>query len=193
MDQEQYIVPLVPYRNGLLSLGWARARLSGVKGLIVLGGLDDSLQAFGAFGPSEGITGLVVAGEEAVEQFLAILLGMLDAWRQTLLAKDAEETFDEVHPRGMRGRVVKVDLRMANQPSPGRLVLVDVAVSPDHVEFPVWVGSHDVIHEAEEVYRGAPVADMGDPFAGGNLQGGDHGLRSVPDVLMGPALRFGGT
>lgn len=97
-----------------------------MKGLIVLGGLDDSLQAFGALGPSEWITALVVAGEEAVEQFLEILLGMLDAVRQTLLAEDTEETFDEVHPRGMRGRVVKVNLRMANQPSPSRLVLVDV-------------------------------------------------------------------
>jgi hypothetical protein len=28
---------------------------------------------------------------------LEILLGMLDAVRQTLLAEDAEETFDEVH------------------------------------------------------------------------------------------------
>ena len=70
-----------------------------MKSLIVLGGLDDSLQVFGAFGPSEGITGLVVAGKEAVEQFLEILLGMLDAVRQTLLAEDAEETFDEVSPR----------------------------------------------------------------------------------------------
>jgi hypothetical protein len=32
---------------------------------------------------------LVVAGEEAVEEFLQILLGMLDAMRQALLAKDA--------------------------------------------------------------------------------------------------------
>ena len=97
-----------------------------MKSLIVLGGLNDSLQVFGAFGPSEGITGLVVAGEEAVEQFLEVLLGMLAAVRQTLLAEDAEETFDEVHPRGMRGRVVNVDLRMANQPALSRLVLVDV-------------------------------------------------------------------
>ena len=97
-----------------------------MKRLIVLGGLDDSLQVFGAFGPSEGTTALVVAGQEAVEQFLEILLGMLDAVRQTLLAEDAEETFDQVQPRGMRGRVVKVDLRMANQPSPSRLVFVDV-------------------------------------------------------------------
>ena len=164
-----------------------------MKSLIVLGGLDDSLQVFGTFGPSEWITGLVVAGEEAVEQFLEILFGMLDAVRQTLLAEDAEETFDEVNPRGMRGRVVKGDLRMAHQPSPGRLVLVDVQVVHDHVEFPVGVGSHDVIHEPEKVYRGAPVADMSDHFAGGNFQGGEHRLGSVPDILIGPTPRLLGT
>jgi hypothetical protein len=97
-----------------------------VKSLVVLGGLDDALQVCGALGPGEGIAGLVVAGEEAVEEFLEILLGMLDAVRQALLAEDAEETFDEVHPRGMRGGVVKVDWRMATEPSPSRLVLVDV-------------------------------------------------------------------
>jgi len=112
----------------------------GGKGLIILGGRDDSLQVFGAFGPGEGITGLVVAGEEAVEQFLEILLGMLDAVRQTLLAENAEETFDEVYPRGMGGGVVKADLSMSHQPSPGRLVLLDVQLVYDHVEFPVGVG-----------------------------------------------------
>ena len=44
-----------------------------MKSLIVLGGLNDSLQVFGAFGPSEGITGVVVAGEEAVEQIASDL------------------------------------------------------------------------------------------------------------------------
>ena len=34
---------------------------------------------------------------------------------------------------------------------------------------------------------------MRDHFAGGDLQSGDQGLRSVPDVLIGPALRVGGT
>ena len=34
---------------------------------------------------------------------------------------------------------------------------------------------------------------MSDHFSGGNLQGGDHRLRSVPDILIGPALRVPGT
>ncbi len=69
-----------------------------MKSLIIFGSLDDPLQVFRAFGPSEWMAGLVVAGEEAVEEFLEILFGMLDAMRQTLLAEDAEEAFDEVHP-----------------------------------------------------------------------------------------------
>ena len=97
-----------------------------MKSLIVLGSLDDPLQVLRAFGPSKGIARFVIAGEEAVEKFFEILLGMLDAVRQTLLAEDAEETFDEVYPRGMRGGVVKADLRMATKPAPSRLVLVDV-------------------------------------------------------------------
>ena len=97
-----------------------------MKSLILLGGLDDPLQVFGAFGPGEWIAGLVVAGEEAVEEFLEILLGMLDAMRQALLTENAEEAFDEVDPRCMRGGVVKEDLRMATEPSPGCLVLMDV-------------------------------------------------------------------
>ena len=97
-----------------------------MKSLIVLGCFDDSLQVFGAFGPSEWIAGLVVAVEEALKEFLEVLFGMLDAVSQALLAEDAEETFDEVHPRGMRGGVVKADLRMATEPSPGCFILVDV-------------------------------------------------------------------
>jgi hypothetical protein len=34
---------------------------------------------------------------------------------------------------------------------------------------------------------------MSDHFAGGNFQGGEHRLGSVPDILIGPALRFPGT
>jgi hypothetical protein len=39
----------------------------------------------------------------------SILLGVLNAVRQPLLAEDAEETLDEVHPGNMRGRVVKAN------------------------------------------------------------------------------------
>jgi hypothetical protein len=65
-----------------------------VKDLIFLGPLDDSLQVFGPFGPSEWVACLVVAGDETLEQVLEILFGMLDAVRQTLFAEDTEETLD---------------------------------------------------------------------------------------------------
>ena len=69
-----------------------------MKGLIRLGRLDDSLQVFGALGPDERIAGLVVAGEEAVEEFFEILFGALHAVRQALLAENAEEALDQIHP-----------------------------------------------------------------------------------------------
>ena len=69
-----------------------------MKSLIILGRLDDSLQVLRPFGPGEGIAGLVVAGDEAVEQFFEIPLGMLHAVGQALLAENAEEALDQVHP-----------------------------------------------------------------------------------------------
>jgi hypothetical protein len=55
-----------------------------VSHLIILGGLDDALQLFRAFGPGEGVAVFVVAGKEAAEQILQILLGSLNAMRQRL-------------------------------------------------------------------------------------------------------------
>ena len=120
-----------------------------------------------------------------MEKFLEILLGMLNAVRQTLFAEDAEETLDQVHPRGVCGRVVKINLRMATQPVPSRLVLVDVQVVHDDVESAIRIGSYDFIHEWEKVHRGAPVTDMSDHFTGGDLQGSDQRLCSVSDVFVG--------
>ena len=57
-----------------------------MKCLIFLGRLDDSLQVLRPFGPGERIARLVVVGDETVEQFLEVLLGMLNTVGQTLLA-----------------------------------------------------------------------------------------------------------
>ena len=88
-----------------------------MKSLILLGCLDDSLEVFGTLGPREWIAGFVVAGEEAVEEFLEILFGALHAVRQALLAENAEEALDQIQPRSMRGSVVKVNLWTAAEPS----------------------------------------------------------------------------
>jgi hypothetical protein len=45
------------------------------------GGFDNVLQLFGAFGPGEGTTSVVVAGQKSVEQVFEILLGSLYAVR----------------------------------------------------------------------------------------------------------------
>ena len=53
-----------------------------MNSLIVLGGLDDSLQVFGTLGPGEGVAGLVVAGEEAMQEVLKVPFGVPHAVRQ---------------------------------------------------------------------------------------------------------------
>ena len=57
-----------------------------MKSLIFLGRLDDSLEVLWPFGPGKRIAGFVVAGDEAIEQFFQVLLAMLYAVGQTLLA-----------------------------------------------------------------------------------------------------------
>ncbi len=66
--------------------------------LILLGGFDNVLQLFGAFGPGERTTGGVVAGQESVEQVFEILLDRCTLCARPLLAEDAEEAFDEIYP-----------------------------------------------------------------------------------------------
>ena len=73
----------------------------------------------------------VVVGEEAREEFFEILVGSLRAVRQTLHREDAEEAFDKIHPRGVRGSVVKVNSRVAPEPATGGLILVDVQMIRD--------------------------------------------------------------
>ena len=54
--------------------------------MVLLGGFDDPLELFGAFGPGERRAGGVVAGKKPVEQIFEVLLGALYAVRQPLLA-----------------------------------------------------------------------------------------------------------
>ena len=164
-----------------------------MNSLILFGRFDDSLQVFRPLGPGEWVAGLIVAVQEAMQEILEILLGALHAVRQALFAKNAEEALNQVHPGSMRGGVVKLDLLMAAKPSPRGFILVDVQIVHDHMQFPLGVGSHNVVHEPQKVDRGAPVPDMSDDLAGGNLQGCDHGLRSVPDIFIGPTPRGFGT
>ena len=57
-----------------------------MKCLVFLGRLDDSLQVLRAFGPGKRVAGFVVAGDETVEQFFQVLLGVLNTVGQALLA-----------------------------------------------------------------------------------------------------------
>ena len=57
-----------------------------MKCLIFLGRLDDSLEVLRPFGPGKRIARFVVAGDEAIQQFFQVLLAMLYAVGQALLA-----------------------------------------------------------------------------------------------------------
>jgi transposase len=50
------------------------------------------------------------------------------------------------------------------------------------MEFPAWIGAHDVIHEAEKVYRGAPVTDKGYHSGAAVQRMKSYGVRSyIPE------------
>lgn len=93
-------------------------------------------------------------------------------------------------PGRRRGSVVELYPRIPSEPIAEGLVFVDVHVVRHHMEFPIGIRAGHVVHETQKDERGAPVADMGDHFAGGNLQSNDECLRSVPHVLIGPTPRF---
>ena len=57
-----------------------------MKCLIFLRRLDVSLQVLRSFGPGKRIARFVVAGDETVEQFFEVLLGVLNTVGQTLPA-----------------------------------------------------------------------------------------------------------
>ena len=79
---------------------------------------------------------------------------------------------------------------MAQEPLFGGLILVDIEVVQDNMEFAQGVGLHHVIHETQEVHRRPPIPDMRDDFAGGDFQSCQQRLCAMPDVLVGPGADF---
>jgi hypothetical protein len=94
---------------------------------------------FGPFGPGEGAAIGVVAGDELLKEFLEILFGSLHAVRQSLLAQDAEEAFDQIQPGSMGRSVVELDSWVAPEPAAGGLILVDVQIIRNDMEFSIGI------------------------------------------------------
>jgi hypothetical protein len=122
-----------------------------VNRLVLLRGLDDALEVFWSFGPGEGTALGVVAGEEPLKEFFQIVLRSLHTVRQPLLAEDAEEAFDQIHPGSMGWRVMELDSWVTLEPAAGDLIFMDVQIIRYDMKFPIGIGPYDVIHEAEEV------------------------------------------
>jgi hypothetical protein len=119
--------------------------------LVLLSRFDDSLQLVRPFGPGERRGILAVLFQVAKQKILEILLGTLHALRQCLPGENTEKAFHQVHPRGMRWCVVKMHPSVAQKPLFGGFVFVDVEVVQHYVEFPRWIGLHDIVHETQEV------------------------------------------
>ena len=111
----------------------ALSRLVGMRRLILLRCLDDSLELLRAFGPDKRSRMLVVVGDVVQQEFFQLSLGGVHALRQGLLAQDTEEAFHQVDPGSMARSVMEVHPGVPLQPVPRRLVLVDVEIVENYV------------------------------------------------------------
>lgn len=99
--------------------------------------------------------------------------------------QDAEKAFGQIDPGGVSRSMVEVDLGMPPEPSLDGSVLVDVQIVQDDVKLMVRVVPGHLVHETQEI-DGGPSLHFSQSPAGGNLQGGQQRVGSVPDIFMGP-------
>ena len=67
---------------------------------------------------------------------------------------------------------------------------MDIEVVQHYMEFMSGVGLQDIVHETQEVDGRPPVTHVRDHLAGGDLQGGQQGLRTVAGVFVSPGTRL---
>ena len=116
--------------------------------------------------------------------------GLADLWdgggtqsSQSLAAQDAEPYLDLVEPRGMGGRVMEIDARVAGKP-PVMFGLVGAKVVEDDMQVLIRVTRDHPVHEVQELAAppAAVVTHMGKPRR--HLQGSEEGGRAMPLVFM---------
>ena len=126
---------------------------------------------------------LVVGFDEAVHRLSQGPYRFERAASQGPFPEDAEPDFDLVHPGGMRGRVMEMDVGVSGQPSLD-LGLVGPEIVQDDVDLPVGPGRDDPIHEGQELPSLAALEVSGPDQPGGHVQGGEQRGGSVALVLM---------
>ena len=163
----------------------ATSRFPWVRRLILLGLFNNVLQVLGPFRPDERGTGFVIVLNERQKVLFQFPPGAMNALLEPAPGQDAEEAFSQVDPGGVRRSVVEMDLGMTPEPSLGGTALVDVQVVQDDVKLAVRVVPRHLVHETQEI-DGGPSLHFGQNPPGGNLQGGQQRVGSVPDIFIGP-------
>ena len=137
----------------------------------------------GGLGPFERLALLIVrvdVREDGRAQFRDARVGSAP---QSLLGEQAKEALHEVQPRCIRGREVKVEARMPEQPAMhhGRAMRREVVQHHVNVERgfnpPV-----DLAQKRDEVLRAMPRFAAGEDFARRDVQGGKEVERAVAKV-----------
>ena len=84
--------------------------------------------------PHERLRIRIVVGQEIVDGRDQFLHAAKDATPKALLRQLAEPAFDQVEPRGARGREMQLEARVGGQPLANRFVLVGSVVVQDYVQ-----------------------------------------------------------
>ncbi len=179
---DYYIVQLVIY---IILSPMATPRFSWMRRLILSGLLNNMLQVLRSLRPHEGGTGFVIVVDELQKVLFQFPPRAMDAPLEPAPGQDAEKAFGQVDPGGMRRGMVKVDLGMPPEPSLGGRALVDVQVVQDNVKLAVRVVPRHLVHETQEIDGGSSF-HFGQNLAGGNFQGRQQGMGTVPDIFIGP-------
>src|SRR5262249_61176775 len=98
---------------------------------------------------------LIVGCDECIDVLLQLLDRGERCARERLALEDGEPSLDLIEPRRPRRREMEVDLRMFLEPAVTPLMSVEIV--EDDMQLAIRKGSHDVLHEAEELDTPAPL------------------------------------
>ena len=144
------------------------------------------LEAFlvnSALGPYEGPGSLVVGSDEAVDVGDQLADTGERGSTEGVDGQNREPYLDLVQLRGMRRRIVEVDIRMPLQPHvPLRLVGGEVV--QDHLNFLALMVGYDAIHEVEELDPATALVVLAGNLAGANAERCQQGGGPVPSIVV---------
>lgn len=135
------------------------------------------------FGPCEGAGGAVVGFDKSID----VVPELSDAGEaraaEGLPAEDREPALDLVEPGGMGRREVEMNILVAGQPNiAGRLMGTEIV--EDDVDLPCRAGSHDAVHEIEELDAPPALVVACHDLAAGDVEGGEQGRGAVARVMV---------